>query len=208
MTAPHVVWIFAQRLAGHSVAGIARALNERNVPCPSRVDPERNRHRTGQAWTLRTVAAILANPRYTGRQVWNRQHTDRLSGSGVDEDEHLPAPADGGVRAYQLTGLLRCSHCGRQPDSHWVHGRAAYRCRRGRTSAEPADLGRPRFMYVREDHALAYAAAETGQDRSRVAPHLAANDLIIVCGLSTFALTSSQAAPMAGPAGHDQRRGG
>jgi hypothetical protein len=28
------------------------------------------------AWTLRTVAAILANPRYTGRQVWNRQRTD------------------------------------------------------------------------------------------------------------------------------------
>jgi recombinase/recombinase-like zinc beta ribbon protein len=25
---------------------------------------------------LRTVAAILANPRYTGRQVWNRQFTD------------------------------------------------------------------------------------------------------------------------------------
>ena len=31
---------------------------------------------TGAAWTLRTVAAILANPRYTGRQVWNRQRTD------------------------------------------------------------------------------------------------------------------------------------
>jgi site-specific DNA recombinase len=30
----------------------------------------------GAAWTLRTVAAILANPRYTGMQVWNRQRTD------------------------------------------------------------------------------------------------------------------------------------
>jgi hypothetical protein len=28
------------------------------------------------AWTLRTVAAILANPRYTGMQLWNRQRTD------------------------------------------------------------------------------------------------------------------------------------
>ena len=36
----------------------------------------RNPHRTGAGWTLRTVAAILANPRYTGRQVWNRQRTD------------------------------------------------------------------------------------------------------------------------------------
>jgi site-specific DNA recombinase len=43
------------------------------VPCPSAADPGRNPHRTGTAWTLRTVAAILANPRYTGRQVWNRQ---------------------------------------------------------------------------------------------------------------------------------------
>jgi hypothetical protein len=69
--------MFTQRLAGWSVAAITRALNERAVPCPSSADPERNPHRTGERWTLRTVAAILANPRYTGRQVWNRQHTDR-----------------------------------------------------------------------------------------------------------------------------------
>jgi hypothetical protein len=43
--------MFGQRLAGRSAARITRA--------------------------LRTVAAILANPRYTGRQVWNRQRTDR-----------------------------------------------------------------------------------------------------------------------------------
>ena len=46
-----VAWLFGQRLAGRSAARITRA--------------------------LRTVAAILANPRYTGRQVWNRQRTDR-----------------------------------------------------------------------------------------------------------------------------------
>lgn len=72
-TATHVQWIFAQRLAGHSVAAIARSLNDNGVPCPSGVDRDRNRHRTGQAWMLTTVAAILANPRYTGHQVWNRQ---------------------------------------------------------------------------------------------------------------------------------------
>ncbi|MBA8823827.1 DNA invertase Pin-like site-specific DNA recombinase [Saccharopolyspora lacisalsi] len=72
-TAPHVQWIFAQRLAGTSTASIARALNDQGIPCPSSADPDRNPHRTGEAWTLRTVAAILANPRYTGRQVWNRQ---------------------------------------------------------------------------------------------------------------------------------------
>ena len=70
------MWMFAQRLAGHSAARITRALYDAGVPCPSAADPGRNPHRTGAAWTLRTVAAILANPRYTGRQVWNRQRTD------------------------------------------------------------------------------------------------------------------------------------
>jgi site-specific DNA recombinase len=76
-TAHFVRWIFAQRLAGHSVARIARALNEAGVPCPSASDPgmEPPPHRRGPA--LGTVTTILRNPRYTGRQVWNRQRTDR-----------------------------------------------------------------------------------------------------------------------------------
>jgi hypothetical protein len=76
-TAHIVRWIFAQRLAGHSVARIARALNDAGVPCPSAVDPGRNPHRTGAGWTLGTVATILGNPRYTGHQAWNRQRTDK-----------------------------------------------------------------------------------------------------------------------------------
>ena len=48
-TAHFVRWIFAQRLAGHSVARIARALNEAGVPCPSASDPgtEPPPHRRG-----------------------------------------------------------------------------------------------------------------------------------------------------------------
>jgi hypothetical protein len=62
-------WIFAQRLAGHSTAGIARTLNALGVPSPAAHDRARNRHRSGAGGTLRGVAAILANPRYTGQQV-------------------------------------------------------------------------------------------------------------------------------------------
>ena len=59
----HVVrWIFAQRLAGHSVARIARALNEAAIPCPSAADPRRNPHRHGTGWTLGTVTTILPEP--------------------------------------------------------------------------------------------------------------------------------------------------
>ncbi len=68
--------MFSRRLAGHSTARITRALNDAAIPCPSAADPARNPHRTGAGWTLRTVAAILGKPRYTGRQVWNRQRTD------------------------------------------------------------------------------------------------------------------------------------
>ena len=72
----HVVrWMFAQRLAGHSVARITRALNDAGIPCPSAADPGRNPHRTGAAWAPGTVTSILGNPRYTGRQVRNRQRT-------------------------------------------------------------------------------------------------------------------------------------
>ncbi len=99
VTAPHVRWIFAQRLTGYSTAAIARALNERGVPCPSNHDPARNKHRHNDGWTLRTVAEILANPRYTGRQVWNRHRTDHHETVPGDKrtgrpQRHLPNPKD------------------------------------------------------------------------------------------------------------------
>ncbi|WP_433789740.1 recombinase family protein [Actinoplanes sp. CA-252034] len=76
VTAPHVRWIFDLRLGGESTPGIARTLNAAGVVPPSAHDRARNPHRSGREWTVRTVAAILANPRYTGREVWNRQRTD------------------------------------------------------------------------------------------------------------------------------------
>ena len=148
VTAAHVRWMFARRLAGRSLAGIARELNERGVLCPSLGDPERNRNRLGGMWSVPTVGAILANPRYTGREVWNRrQATDRTGRSTVvgecvvskavthpalvSEADFVAAQrvraeraiGDGGRRRYLLRGLLRCGHCGRRMDSHWVHER-------------------------------------------------------------------------------------
>ncbi|WP_082403189.1 recombinase family protein [Saccharothrix sp. NRRL B-16348] len=80
-TAPTVKLIFSLRLAGHSAAGIARHLNEQSVPSPSSADAERDRHRVDPGWSLRTVVEILGNPRYTGRQVWNRTSADRATRS-------------------------------------------------------------------------------------------------------------------------------
>ncbi|GAA2116446.1 hypothetical protein GCM10009780_75060 [Actinomadura alba] len=42
-TAPTVKWIFAQRLAGHSLARITRALNDAEIPCPSAADGQDRR---------------------------------------------------------------------------------------------------------------------------------------------------------------------
>ncbi len=200
----HVVrWMFTRRLEGHSAARIGRALNEAGIPCPSAADPERNPHRSGAAWTLRTVATILANPRYTGRQVWNRQRTDRDLADPADvslghkqvqrwnlpdgwvisarpahqalvsEADYIAAQEIGAARGpsprddmsaprkrrYLLAGLLVCGTCGRRMESAWSNGRAAYRCRHGRTSAAEPMPGRSRNAYVREDRVLAQLPA-------------------------------------------------
>jgi len=192
--------VFAQRLAGHSVARIARALNEAGVPCPSAADPGRNTHRTGAGWTLGTVTTIVQNPRYTGRQVWNRQRTDTeladpgnvtlghksvprwnlpdgwvisnrpahpalVSEAGFVAAQDInaargPAPQHAPVlRRYLLAGLLACGMCGRRMESAWSNGKAAYRCRHGRTSAMAPDPARPKNTYVREDKLLAHLPA-------------------------------------------------
>jgi len=77
-TGPIVSWMFRARREGSSLARITRALNEAGIPCPSAADALRNQHRGGEAWTVGTVRAILGNPAYTGRAVWNRQRTDRV----------------------------------------------------------------------------------------------------------------------------------
>ncbi|MBB4910679.1 recombinase family protein [Actinophytocola algeriensis] len=97
VTAPWVEWIFTERAGGRSVASLVRELNERGVPCPSSADPSRNGHRSGERWIVRTVAMILENPRYTDRQVWNRQSTQghgsggRVSGRGSGSVRWNPA---------------------------------------------------------------------------------------------------------------------
>ena len=146
------------------MAGIARELNERGVPCPSAADPGRNRHRSGQAWNLRSVAVILANPRYTGMEVW-RRHQCATPGGGrrvipaewavstalahpglvceadfvaVRQIRAARVNDEGVVRLYLLAGLIRCRLCGRLMDAYWVNDRAGYRCRHGHSGARPA----------------------------------------------------------------------
>ena len=77
-SAPVVQRIFTEYLAGRGLYAIADGLTRDGLPCPSAHDPARNRHRDGLAWSKSAVRAILLNPRYTGRQVWNRQRKDEV----------------------------------------------------------------------------------------------------------------------------------
>ncbi|MFF4951241.1 recombinase family protein [Streptomyces chattanoogensis] len=72
-TAPVVVRIFTEFLRGLGIFAIAEGLTRDGIPSPSAHDRARNPHRDARAWAKNTVRAILTNPRYTGRQIWNRQ---------------------------------------------------------------------------------------------------------------------------------------
>lgn len=77
-TAPVVQRIFRMYLAGYGIFAIAEALTRDDIPCPSAQDRSRNCHRDGRAWSKSAVRVILTNPRYTGRQIWNKQRTDEV----------------------------------------------------------------------------------------------------------------------------------
>jgi hypothetical protein len=111
-----------------------------------------------------------------------------------------PIPADGVRRDYVLAGLVYCGVCGRLMDSHWVHERPSYRCRHGRTSAQPGSPSHPKILYVREDHLLACLRSDrhlrrqlaelADPDPNAVAVGLHVNNAIVVCDHDTWAIES------------------
>jgi site-specific DNA recombinase len=78
VTADVVARIFFEFLGGSGLFTIAEGLTRDDIPSPSAHDRARNSHRSGIAWSKRAARAILTNPRYTGRQVWNRQRKDEV----------------------------------------------------------------------------------------------------------------------------------
>ena len=78
VAAPVVARIFAEFLDDHGLYAIAEDLTRDGIPSPSAHDLARNSHPSGIAWSKSAVRAILTNPRYTGRQVWNRQRKDEV----------------------------------------------------------------------------------------------------------------------------------
>ena len=78
IAAPVVQRIFEEYLDGRGLHAISEGLTRDGIPCPSAHDPARNPHRTGIGWPKSAITVILTNPRYTGRQVWNRQRKQEI----------------------------------------------------------------------------------------------------------------------------------
>lgn len=101
--------IFADYLAGKGIKAIAEALTADGIPSAYADDPARNRHSCGIAWSWGAVATILGNPRYTGRQVWNRQCKDEVlldvqtSRLGSPPSSGGTSPATGSGRSRSCT---------------------------------------------------------------------------------------------------------
>jgi site-specific DNA recombinase len=66
--------IYRDFLRGMSIFAIAEGLARDGIPSPSAHDPGRNGHPNTKAWSKSAIRVILTNARYTGRQVWNKQH--------------------------------------------------------------------------------------------------------------------------------------
>jgi site-specific DNA recombinase len=75
-----VKWIYAQYIKQHGkgLGEIAEELTRQGIPSPSASDPGRNPHRNQIAWSKAAIRTILSNPRYTGREVWNKQRKDEV----------------------------------------------------------------------------------------------------------------------------------
>ena len=68
--------MFAQRLAGHSIARVTRALYDAGIPCPSAADPSGTRTALCGVDAGNGGGDPGETTVYTGRKVWNLQRTD------------------------------------------------------------------------------------------------------------------------------------
>ncbi|MFG2045495.1 hypothetical protein [Dactylosporangium sp. NPDC048998] len=91
---------------------------------------------------------------------------------------------------------MRCGWCRRRLESCWSHGRAAYRCQHGNTSAKRA-AGRRRNLYLREDHLIEAvhallvegdADAMVSSRASGLAQQLRECGLVVICSEASCAL--------------------
>lgn len=68
---------------------------------------------------------------------------DFIAAQDINAARGLAPQGEPVLRRYLLAGILACGVCGRRTESAWSNGKAAYRCRHGRTSAMTVHPARP-----------------------------------------------------------------
>jgi DNA invertase Pin-like site-specific DNA recombinase len=109
-TWPVVKRIYRDYLAGSDLNAIVETLTADGILSPSARIRMRTHRPTTIAWSRRTVRLILRNPRYTGRQVWNRRRSCAGSCSAASANAACTAA---GTTASPTTGACTRSNPGR-----------------------------------------------------------------------------------------------
>jgi site-specific DNA recombinase len=112
-------------------------------------------HKSVQRWNLPDGWVISSRPAHPALV----SEDDFIAAQSINAARAPSPQAEPVVRQYLLAGLLACGMCGRRMESAWSSGKAAYRCRHGRTSAMAPEPARPKNTYVREDKLLPHLAA-------------------------------------------------
>jgi hypothetical protein len=161
----------------------------------------------------------LENPRYTGRQVWNRHGTTAGGGDWVVSRERSHASLvedrtfravqgmrsarrtqEGETRTYRLAGLVMCGVCGRRLESHTAKNQPGYRCRHGRTSASVRSSTLVKAVYIAERRLLTELKLNLGgmvDQGATVVDYLRSARQVIVVAGSTWSIAAADQLPAA-----------
>jgi site-specific DNA recombinase len=107
--APVIERIFREFVfGGRGIRGIAALLNEEAIPSARR-----------GRWSESAVSGILDNPKYTGRQVWNRRRRKTDGNQANDETDWVwsAEPAHEAIVSLEIWRTARAMR--RRPDSDW-----------------------------------------------------------------------------------------
>ena len=106
---------------------------------------------TDEGGRQRDVIGVGGRPRWIAYRV--------IFGTGQTLHLDVNPRGDYGTGTFAYYFIRRGERHGLRMESAWSNGKAAYRCRHGRTSAMAPDPGRPKNTYIREDKLLPHLPA-------------------------------------------------
>ena len=126
--------IFSWRATGMTKTWIARTLNEKELPCPTRYKYLKGLRKkdtsNGGAWTVSTICTILKNPVYVGDMEQHINHTDFSNGISchiVPKEERCYVPnTHEGIISRQLFEQVQAIDEKARKEFHESYGKFDY----------------------------------------------------------------------------------